>query len=114
MYNKILVLGTEEFMFPPLMVANKIEENFPEKEIKFHATTRSPILVSEADNYPLIKRNKLISFYDENRVTYVYNLKDYDLAIVLSDSKNVSQRAVEALLGAVNRAGCDEVIFGKG
>ncbi len=113
-YNKILVLGTEEFMFPPLMVANKIEESFPEKEIWFHATTRSPILVSEADSYPLTKRNKLISFYDENRVTYVYNLQDYDLAIVLSDSKYVSQKAVEVLLGALNRAGCDEVIFGKG
>ena len=47
-------------------------------------------------------------------MTYVYNLQDYDLAIVLSDSKHVSPKAVEVLLGALNRAGCDEVIFGKG
>ncbi len=111
--HKILVLGTEEFMFPPLMVAKKLEDMFPDKEIRFHATTRSPILVSNSVGYPLVKRNKLLSFYDETRTTYVYNLIDYDLVIILTDSNRVSYRTVKIVCGALKNVGCKKVILGK-
>lgn len=111
--HKILVLGTEEFMFPPLMVAKRIEELFPDKEIRFHATTRSPILVSESCGYPLNKRNKLLSFYEDDRTTYVYNLSDYDVAIILTDSNCVSDKSAKSICGAIHKSGCKRIIMGK-
>lgn len=111
--HKILVLGTEEFMFPPLMVAERIEKLFPDKEIRFHATTRSPILVSESGSYPLNKRNKLSSCYEGDRTTYVYNLSDYDVAIILTDSSCVSDKSVKSICGAIYNSGCKRIIIGK-
>ena len=111
--HKILVLGTEEFMFPPLMVAERIEKLFPDKEIRFHATTRSPILVSESGSYPLNKRNKLSSCYEDDRTTYVYNLSDYDVAIILTDSSCVSDKSVKSICGAIYNSGCKRIIIGK-
>ena len=111
--HKILVLGTEEFMFPPLMVAERIEELFPDKEIRFHATTRSPILVSESCGYPLNKRNKLLSCYEDDRTTYVYNLSEYDVAIILTDSSCVSDKSVKSICGAIHKSGCKRIIIGK-
>ncbi|OYP43625.1 hypothetical protein CG709_04360 [Lachnotalea glycerini] len=49
--QSILVLGTEEFMYPALFVADKMERSG--LRVKFHATTRSPITVSSEDSYPL-------------------------------------------------------------
>ena len=43
-YKKILVIGTEEFMFPPLLVAYKLYILNSNAEILFQASTRSPIL----------------------------------------------------------------------
>lgn len=111
--QRILVLGTEEFMFPPLMFAKRLEELFSDKEVKFHATSRSPILVSNSQGYPLFKRNRLVSFYDDERVTYVYNLKEYDLVFVLTDSSQVTESAVNSMCGALVDAGCKSVIIGK-
>jgi len=112
--NKILVLGTEEFMFPPLVVAKTIEELYPDKVVVYHATTRSPIMVSHSLGYPLHKRNVLMSLYDANRLTYVYNLTDYDMAIVLSDSKRIDKGAVKTICGALNKAGCKRIMIGRG
>ena len=62
--NNILVLGTEEYMYPALYTANKLEAQG--KEVRFHATTRSPIAVSTEENYPLQVRYELASLYDRS------------------------------------------------
>lgn len=88
--QRILVLGTEEFMYPALYVADKIEGSGEKKglaaEVKFHATTRSPIAVSSEEEYPLHKRYELRSLYEESRRTFLYDLENYDLVLILTDA----------------------------
>ena len=85
--NNILILGTEEFMFPGIFVGACLEKEFPKKTVRFHATTRSPILPSLEDEYPIKERYCLSSFYEQKRTTYLYNLSDYDLILIVTDSK---------------------------
>lgn len=84
--DSILVLGTEEFMYPALYIAMKIEETGC--RVRFHATTRSPIMVNSQAEYPLHKRFEQKSLYDETRVTYVYELSRYDQVLVITDTPN--------------------------
>ena len=100
--NTILILGTEEFMYFPMILAKKLEQN--EKKVKFHATTRSPICVSNEKNYPLNTRFSLTSIYDDNRETYIYNLKKYDCVIIITDS-NLISKGTKNLISALKS--CD-------
>ncbi|MDE6024290.1 MAG: phosphoribosyltransferase family protein [Lachnospiraceae bacterium] len=109
--KRILVLGTEEFMFPPMKVAEYIQNEHPNVEVSFHATTRSPIMISCDENYPLHSRWSINSVYEAGRITYVYNLSNYDLAIVLSDADVKSTVGIEKLEEALAGAGCKEIIF---
>lgn len=79
--SNILILGTEECMFAGILFGFKLGGN-----ILFHATTRSPIVPAKYDEYPLFSRYSLESFYEKNRVTYIYNLKKYDNIYIVTDS----------------------------
>lgn len=103
--SDILVLGTEEFMYPALLAANRIEDMEHCRSIKFHATTRSPIMTSTQDGYPLQTRYELISLYDANRTTYIYNLKKYDQVIILTDAAIQQNVGLKTLLSAVESVG---------
>lgn len=81
----ILVLGTEEFMYAPLYVAQRIQELG--NHVKCHATTRSPIMVSKNPGYPLHERYELVSLYDAKRITYLYDLAEYDIVLVITDAE---------------------------
>ena len=84
--GEILVLGTEEFMLPAILVGNCLErENF---SVLTHSTTRSPIGISKNKNYPIREGFKLKSLYDSARTTYIYNLKRYDATIIITDAEN--------------------------
>lgn len=83
--QRILVLGTEELMYAGIYLGNYIEKH-TDNLVLFHATTRSPILPSSEENYPLHSRYELTSFYEQNRTTYLYNLDTYDLCLLLTDS----------------------------
>ena len=82
--GKVLVVGTEEFMFPALFVAEKIEKLG--NNVRCHSTTRSPITVSREADYPLHTRYELKSMYDKNRVTYLYDVDCYDAVLILTDA----------------------------
>ncbi len=82
--NKALVIGTEEFMFSPMIYASQLEEK-ANLEVKFQATTRSPIEVSDTKGYVLNKRYKLTSAYNPDRTTYIYNLEKYDKVVIITD-----------------------------
>lgn len=83
--KKILVVGTEEFMFPALYVGKRLEDN---GNIVFsHSTTRSPIAVSLEEEYPLHGRYELRSLYDDDRKTFIYDIKEYDKVLVITDSQ---------------------------
>lgn len=109
--KRVLVLGTEEFMYPPLLLAREIERTGLAKEIFFHATTRSPIEVSQTPDYPLFNGCRITSFYEEGRDAYIYNLSDYDTAIVLSDSRAYPSAAACGLASALRENGCKDILL---
>lgn len=78
--SRILVLGTEECMYPSIVFAKTLEAEGYNAFVS--ATTRVPTCV-RADT-PLTNRFCVRSFYGD-RKTYLYNLDYYDCAIVISD-----------------------------
>ena len=107
--GKTLVLGTEECMYPALRLGEGLERLGA--EVCCHATTRSPIGLCDAPGYPIRSGWKLPSFYEEERTTYVYNLREYDTVIVLSDTKKTDLRAIQALASVLT---CKHLIYTQG
>lgn len=97
--RRILVLGTEEFMYPALYVGAKLEETG--YTVRMHATTRSPIAVSKEEKYPLHTRYELASLYDKNRTTFVYDLEEYEEVLVLTDAQKQETEGWESLQRAL-------------
>ncbi len=89
--ERILILGTEECMFPALLLGKMIEEDYPDTEVFCHATTRSPIGISSKNGYPITSGYKIRSFYEENRDSYIYQVANYHTVIVMTDSTNQTQ-----------------------
>lgn len=102
-YHKVLILGTEEFMYPALFVAEELEKLG--KEVRCHSTTRSPIAVSKAETYPLHTRYELKSLYDGDRTTFIYEIGNYDCTVILTDSACGDRRGLDSLLGALRMNG---------
>ena len=96
-------------MYPALRLGEKLERLGA--EVCCHATTRSPIGLCNAPGYPIRSGWKLPSFHEEERTTYVYNLKEYDTVIVLSDTKKTDLRAIQALASVLT---CKQLIYTQG
>lgn len=97
--EKILVLGTEEFMYPSLYVASLLEKKG--LQVACHATTRSPIVVYREKAYPLHCRYRLQSLYDENRTTYVYDLAQYEQVLIITDAQADDNAGIRSLVQAL-------------
>lgn len=97
--ESVLVIGTEEFMYPALLTGQEIEKMGC--EVRSHSTTRSPIAVSTEEEYPLHCRYELRSLYDPDRKTFIYDLESYDRVIVMTDSALVSLKGLETLTYAL-------------
>lgn len=107
--REILVLGTEEFMYPALFVAKCLkDEGF---HAYSHSTTRSPILTSHEPEYPLQERYELVSFYEWERRTFIYNLRSYDTVIILTDAENMTEAGKHTLMQALERNQCKDIIL---
>lgn len=104
--KKLVVLGTEEFMFPGLYVGKCLEERG--YSVRFHATTRSPIAVSGSVEYPLHERYSLSSMYEDERKIFVYDIGSYDAVIVVTDAQK-GRRGELSLLNAVRKQ--NETVF---
>ncbi len=109
----ILILGTEEFMYPALICAEWIRCIF-KKHTYCHATTRSPIGICREKNYPIQEGYKIPSFYDVHRETYIYNLRHYDCVIIFTDSRNIHQKSVNAVITALKKHDCEKIFIVKG
>lgn len=96
--GRVLVLGTEEFMYPALVTADRIARNGA--EAWFYATTRSPIEVYEEEQYPLHVRYEMPSLYDKNRRTFVYDLGAYDTVLIMTDAQKAEREGLDALIRA--------------
>lgn len=101
--QKILVVGTEEFMFPALYVGEQLEKEG--NQVFCHSTTRSPIAVSLEKDYPLHCRYELKSLYDADRKTFIYDIGKYDRVFVITDSPEIeeSQRTLINALRTQNK-----------
>lgn len=110
MNGTVLVLGTEEFMYPGLKFARQVRR-MPYSVVRFHATTRSPIMVCKDTNYPLHTRYELNSFYEEGRRTFIYDLAQYDHVFVITEDKYAANfdSGMASLLNALKMAGNKDI-----
>lgn len=97
--KNVLVIGTEEFMFPALYIGWKMEEN--DNSVRCHSTTRSPIAVSLEREYPLHSRYELKSLYDSERRTFIYDLEEYDRVYVVTDAPVNETEGIKMLVNAL-------------
>lgn len=79
--KRVDVIGTEECMFPAIKLGELLEEKG--FDVRCHATTRSPIVPSGDEGYPLFARYRVESAYDRDRRTFIYNLYECDNRIVV-------------------------------
>ncbi len=105
--ESVLVLGTEEFMYPAIYVAFRLEERGC--LVKCHSTTRSPIAVGTEDGYPLHERYELHSLYEEERRTFIYDLGKYDKVFILTDAAGGSGRGISDLCKALEACGNKDI-----
>lgn len=100
--KKVLVVGTEECMYPALFVGRCLERKG--YEVRSHSTTRSPIAVSSENDYPLHCRYELKSLYDAERRTFIYDIGKYDEVFVVTDARITSDAnpGLSTLLGALS------------
>lgn len=103
--RKMLVLGTEEFMYPAIFLGSKIERC----TVKTHATTRSPIAVSTEKEYPLHCRYELRSLYEKDRITFLYDLETYDEVLIVTDSGQSIPESENSLINALLRSGNEKI-----
>lgn len=91
--QSVRIVGTEEFMYIPVMVAAGIERLG--YEVLCHSTTRSPIdvMVDKKTGRPLdspsngiMHKASLRSVYDSSRKTYIYNTVEHtDATVIITD-----------------------------
>lgn len=95
--ESIRIIGTEEFMYIPVMVANHLREKG--MDVLCHSTTRSKIDTLYGVEYgtadSIISRHNIPSVYEKDRSTYIYNLEEYtDKTLVLTD-KEMNKETLE-------------------
>lgn len=108
----ILVLGTEECMLPALVLGAVLENPGGFSHVRCHATTRSPIGICGQPDYPVREGWRLRSFYDPDRVTYLYNLERYDAAVVVTD--RAGEAGLRSLSAALEVHGCGQRFLAGG
>jgi hypothetical protein len=77
--NRILCMGTGEFMYIPMRIASMLGE-----EVFFQSTTRSPIHPIQKEQYAVTSAYRFDSFEDPAIVNFMYNLSpgQYDEAFI--------------------------------
>ena len=111
-YETLLVLGTEEFMYPAIRLGEALKRDGAAKTVKVHATTRSPIIASGTEGYPLNYRYQIRSVYDKTRNTYIYNLEQYDKVIIVTDTPDIAE-GISDLVSALKRVGNTDILISR-
>lgn len=109
--EKILCLGTEEFMNIPIEIAS----NLKSKDISFFATTRSPIISLNNNNYPVNSRISFTSSYDSSVINYLYNIDKtyYDRCFIFleTDILNYNKDIINTIYKNINSKNINIVTF---
>ena len=107
--KSILILGTEECMYPAILTGEYIEKKGICKTVKTHSTTRSPIVPRVQQQYPIFNRISFESLYEKGRKTYLYNLEKYDIVIIVTDAQNYNKTGEQQLLQSLKSYGNETV-----
>lgn len=92
------IVGTEELCLPPVLLGLMLSETGI--TVRVHGVTRSPMLPSEEEGYPIRERIELQSLYERGRRVYLYNRFPCDLTIVMTDADEPDGGALLRLGGA--------------
>ena len=111
--GNILVVGTEECMYPAIVLGSRLEQALHAK-VFTHSTTRSPIGICTDEAYPIQSGYKLKSLYDAGRTTYIYNLEKYDQVILVTDSEQIPGESLDTVVRALRASGNDEILLIRG
>ena len=112
--GRTLVLGTEECMLPSLILGQQLARRPGSGAVRCHATTRSPIGVSQEPGYPITSGAQVRSFYSDDRKTYLYNLESYDMVVVVSDTMREGTTALCSVLSALPDRETTQVFYMQG
>lgn len=80
--GRILVLGTEEFMYLPVQVAFELEKQGTSNVLS-SSTTRSPVIPFDDEGYAIRNRITYCSF--DNDKKFAYNINRFDTVIIVVD-----------------------------
>ena len=84
--REVCVVGTEECMYKAIKLGEFIEKECKPASVVTQSTTRSPIKTCKCDTYPIKNHIEFVSVYDKDRKTFLYNLKKYDIIILVTDT----------------------------
>lgn len=103
--EKILFLGSEEFMYIPMKISSYFPNSF------FQSTTRSPIYCSEETDYGIKNKIEFENFYT-NLDNFLYNLKDnfYDVIVIFFEKK-VDIEKSKKLINEISSFGIKDVVI---
>ena len=101
-FGDCLVLGTEECMYPALAIGDRMKKQGLAESVQMHATTRSPIGISDREGYPIRSGYSLDSFYEAGRQTFIYNLRKRDLVLIVTDAKGTGSSYLPGPSNRVN------------
>lgn len=94
----IEVIGTEELCLPPIVFGEMLaEKGF---EVRVHGVTRSPVMPSAAEDYPIKTRSVLKSLYEGERTVFLYNKVKCDISVIFTDAEPIDQNSLFELCGA--------------
>lgn len=81
---RVLVLGTEELMYAPLLVARALAER-PGLDVRFSSTTRSPVVAIDVPGYPI---RSAVRFDTRDGERFAYNIvAGFDDIVVVTDTE---------------------------
>lgn len=105
--SRIDVVGTEECMYPAIRVGRELEK--AGYAVTTHSTTRSPIVPSLSEGYPLNMRGRMPSLYDPDRTVFLYNIHETDMVLVITDAapgeaNKTAERSLMSLFSAKKAA----------
>lgn len=105
--DRVMVIGTEENMYLPILIANWLGDN-----ATVRSTTRSPITVSKEDGYLIYNGIQIPSAYDTERTTYLYNIDStYEKALVVLERATLGFK--ECIRDGLKELGVEKTVFEK-
>jgi hypothetical protein len=110
--KKILCMGTGEFMYIPMRIADLMGD-----QVYYQSTTRSPIHPMQREHYAVSSAYRYESADDASVANYMYNLSpgQYDEAFVFVEREYDEEkgRSFERALGRIGIPIVNLVFFGK-